>query len=138
MRCELCDVMRYLPAGYDLKQLFIGSEGTLGVISRVSLLVPRKPKSVNVAFVGVSSFESVLRLLGKARAELGEILSAVEFQDRKALELVIKHIPNARDPLSAPAPFYMLIETSGSDREHDTAVLTDTFPVVSTRQQSLY
>ncbi|XP_041343014.1 D-2-hydroxyglutarate dehydrogenase, mitochondrial isoform X1 [Pyrgilauda ruficollis] len=103
--------------GYDLKQLFIGSEGTLGVITAVSILCPQKPKAVNVAFLGCQSFAKVLETFTTCRAMLGEILSAYEFLDEKCMELVETHLK-----LSSPvadSPFYVLIETSGSNSTHD-------------------
>ncbi|NXX98941.1 D2HDH protein, partial [Centropus bengalensis] len=103
--------------GYDLKQLFIGSEGTLGVITAVSILCPQKPKAVNLAFLGCQSYPKVLETFSTCRAMLGEILSAFEFMDEKCMELVEKHLK-----LSSPvpgSPFYILIETSGSNSAHD-------------------
>eukprot|EP01104_Vermistella_antarctica_P015815 TRINITY_DN5266_c0_g1_i1.p1 TRINITY_DN5266_c0_g1~~TRINITY_DN5266_c0_g1_i1.p1 ORF type:complete len:509 (+),score=91.10 TRINITY_DN5266_c0_g1_i1:61-1587(+) len=105
--------------GYDVKQLFIGAEGTLGIVTGVSLLCPPKPKSVNVAFLACPSYEHVLKTFREAKGDLGEILSAFEFEDRHSLEVVTEHITGARDPLSSPSPFYVLIETSGSVSEHD-------------------
>ncbi|XP_063264080.1 D-2-hydroxyglutarate dehydrogenase, mitochondrial isoform X1 [Prinia subflava] len=109
--------------GYDLKQLFIGSEGTLGVITAVSILCPQKPKAVNVAFLGCQSFAKVLETFTTCRAMLGEILSAYEFMDEKCMELVEKHLK-----LSSPvadSPFYVLIETSGSNSTHDEEKLNN-------------
>jgi FAD/FMN-containing dehydrogenase len=80
--------------GYDLKQLFIGGEGTLGVVSKVSILAARKPKCQLVAMLGCASYEHVLRAMQRARSELLEIVSAIEFLDRESLELVVKHIPS--------------------------------------------
>ncbi|XP_052542167.1 D-2-hydroxyglutarate dehydrogenase, mitochondrial [Tympanuchus pallidicinctus] len=103
--------------GYDLKQLFIGSEGTLGVITAVSILCPQKPKAVNLAFLGCQDFSRVQETFTTCRAMLGEILSAFEFMDEKCMELVEKHLG-----LSKPvrgSPFYVLIETSGSNLRHD-------------------
>lgn len=105
--------------GYDLKQLFIGGEGTLGVITKVSISTPRKPKSVNLAFVGVESFEKVLDVATRARSELNEILSALEFMDAKSMELVLEHITGSKHPLSDNFPFYMIVETQGSNEQHD-------------------
>ena len=105
--------------GYDLKQLFIGSEGTLGIITKANILTPRKPASVHVAFLALDSFQAVLDVMVAARSELSDIISAIEFLDRPSLELVVKHIPGSRDPLTDPHPFYMLIETSGSRTDHD-------------------
>lgn len=110
--------------GYDMKQMFIGSEGTLGLITKVAILTPRKSKSVQVAFVGITSYEKLLQTLAKARSQLSDIISAVEFVDRHCLDMVLENIKGSRDPLSAPTPFYMLIETSGNVAEHDLAKLT--------------
>ncbi|KAM4655584.1 D-2-hydroxyglutarate dehydrogenase, mitochondrial isoform 2-T2 [Amazona ochrocephala] len=109
--------------GYDLKQLFIGSEGTLGVITAVSILCPQKPKSVNLAFLGCQSFAKVLETFATCRAMLGEILSAYEFMDEKCMELVERHLK-----LTSPvmdSPFYVLIETSGSNSTHDEEKLNN-------------
>ncbi|NXI47839.1 D2HDH protein, partial [Galbula dea] len=109
--------------GYDLKQLFIGSEGTLGFITAVSILCPQKPKAVNLAFLGCQSFAGVLETFTTCRAMLGEILSAFEFMDEKCMELVERHLK-----LSSPvtgSPFYVLIETSGSSSTHDEEKLNN-------------
>ncbi|XP_029972362.1 D-2-hydroxyglutarate dehydrogenase, mitochondrial isoform X1 [Salarias fasciatus] len=107
--------------GYDLKQLFIGSEGTLGVITAVSILCPRKPKSVNVVFLGCETFEQLLKTFQLCRGMLGEILSAYEFLDSECMKLLNTHLklPN---PISE-CPFYIVIETSGSDSSHDSQKL---------------
>ncbi|XP_034714303.1 D-2-hydroxyglutarate dehydrogenase, mitochondrial [Etheostoma cragini] len=103
--------------GYDLKQLFIGSEGTLGVITAVSILCPRKPKSVNVVFLGCETFEQLLKTFQLCRGMLGEILSAYEFLDSECMQLLNMHL-NLPNPIS-DCPFYVVIETSGSDPTHD-------------------
>jgi D-2-hydroxyglutarate dehydrogenase len=110
--------------GYDVKQLLIGAEGTLGVVTKVAILAARKPKCQSVALLGCASYTHVLQAMQKARADLQEIVSAVEFLDRGAMDLVLKHLPGARDPLPSVHPFYMLIETSGSDEGHDSEKLS--------------
>lgn len=107
--------------GYDLKQLFIGSEGTLGVVTAVSILCPRKPKSVNVVFLGCETFEQLLKTFQLCRGMLGEILSAFEFLDSECMRLLNTHLklPN---PIS-DCPFYIVIETAGSDANHDSEKL---------------
>lgn len=107
--------------GYGLPQLFIGSEGTLGVITKLTILCPPRPKAVNIAFFACSSFEHVQRTFALARQKLGEVLSAVEFCDRMAIDFVLKREAGTgvRDPLEEKFPFYVLVETSGSDGEHD-------------------
>ncbi|XP_061492621.1 D-2-hydroxyglutarate dehydrogenase, mitochondrial isoform X2 [Rhineura floridana] len=100
--------------GYDLKQLFIGSEGTLGVITAVSILCPRKPKAVNLAFLGCPGFSQVLRTFTTCKGMLGEILSAYEFMDNKCMKLVEQHLKLA-NPVA---------ETSGSNSAHDEEKLS--------------
>ncbi|PRP81410.1 hypothetical protein PROFUN_11031 [Planoprotostelium fungivorum] len=117
---DCASTLRKDNTGYDIKQLFIGSEGTLGIITKVVLLTPPKPQAVNVAFFGLRTFEDVKKLFTRTKQELGEILSAFEFVDRGSIELVVKHSKTgARDPFGDAYPFYVLIETSGSSKEHD-------------------
>lgn len=104
--------------GYDLKQLFIGSEGTLGIVTKISILCPPKPTAVNVAFLGLESFEQVQKTFVKAKKDLNEILSAFECMDNTTQDMVENHTDLTR-PLSEKYPFYVLIETSGSDKQHD-------------------
>lgn len=65
--------------GYDLKQLFIGSEGTLGVITGVSILCPPKPRAKNLAFLGLNDYKNILNAFLEAKQYLGEILSGMIF-----------------------------------------------------------
>ncbi|XP_029789345.1 D-2-hydroxyglutarate dehydrogenase, mitochondrial isoform X2 [Suricata suricatta] len=109
--------------GYDLKQLFIGSEGTLGVITAVSILCPPKPRAVNVAFLGCPGFPEVLQTFSTCKGLLGEILSAYEFMDAECMWLVRHHLCLA-SPVQE-SPFYVLIETSGSRAGHDAEKLND-------------
>lgn len=108
--------------GYDIKQLFIGSEGTIGIITGFSILCPPRPKAQNVAFLGVESYEAVMKTFIAAKSSLSEILSAFEFMDHKSQELVQKDL-KIDYPLEESYPFYVLIETSGSNKEHDDAKL---------------
>ncbi|GAA5820102.1 hypothetical protein JCM3770_003353 [Rhodotorula araucariae] len=108
--------------GYDLKQLFIGAEGTLGVVTGVSILTPRLPNAVNVAVLSVPDFKSVQTVFKETRSQLGEILSAFEFFDQEGLDMVLEHT-GARSPFETEPEggraFYVLIETSGSNKDHD-------------------
>ena len=67
--------------GYNLKQLFIGSEGTIGIITKAAILLYPKPISKTVSFFALNSYENILKLLQLAKNSLGEILSAFEFLD---------------------------------------------------------
>jgi FAD/FMN-containing dehydrogenase len=122
---NLLNSLRKDNTGYDLKQLFIGSEGSLGMITGVSLLAPVRPRAFHVAVVGVSSFEDVQKIFVSAKRDLGEILSAFEFWDRESMDLELEKLSGTRDPLSSTPPFYILIETSGSNQAHDREKLTN-------------
>ncbi|XP_012281186.1 D-2-hydroxyglutarate dehydrogenase, mitochondrial isoform X2 [Orussus abietinus] len=107
--------------GYHIKHLFIGSEGTLGIVTKVAIKCPPLPKTVNVAFLGLNSFDDVLKLYSLAKAELSEILSACELIDRRSLEVCINTL-GLQNPLAIDNDgynFYVLLETSGSNSAHD-------------------
>lgn len=108
--------------GYDLKQLFIGGEGTIGMITGVSILCPQRSKAVNVAFFGLESFEKVQKAFREAKGQLSEILSAFELMDGQSQDLV-HTVTNKKRPLEGRHPFYCLIETSGSNSVHDSEKL---------------
>ncbi|KAE8375398.1 Pkinase-domain-containing protein [Aspergillus bertholletiae] len=108
--------------GYDLKQLFIGAEGTIGIITGLSIMCPPRPKAVNVAYFGVESYEQVRQAHQEAKSHLSEILSAFELMDGRSQQLVHQSTGN-RNPLDSEYPFYCVVETSGSNGEHDMAKL---------------
>lgn len=96
--------------GFDLRNLFIGSEGALGVITAASLKLFPRPKSIATAFCGLSDPEAALKLLACARDQAGQDLTAFEILPRFGLDLVLRHIPVARDPLEQRCHWYALIE----------------------------
>jgi len=106
--------------GYDLKQLFIGSEGTLGVVTRVILRLRPLPGSQNVAFVAVADFANLTTLLGRMDAGLGGALSAFEVMWQNYYELVTSGPAPHRKPVATEAPYYVLIEALGADQADDT------------------
>ncbi len=105
--------------GYDLKQLFVGSEGTLGVITEAALAAPALPSSVHVALLTCNSYEQVVRTLEDARRELGEILSAAECWDEQCSRFVEEQFPDFAKFGPAGAKFSLLVETHGSNDGHD-------------------
>ena len=106
--------------GYDLKQLFIGSEGTLGVITRLVLRLREKPLSNNVAFAAAPSFDAIAKLLRHIDRSLGGTLSAFEVMWQSFYKLVTTAPAKGRPPISQDYPYYILIECLGTDRELDT------------------
>lgn len=104
--------------GYDLKQLFIGSEGTVGIVTGVLILCPARPSAFNVALLGVESYEAVQQVFVAARRELGEVLSAFEFMDQPSQSITKRYL-GLDHPIADEYPFYVLIETSGLNKEHD-------------------
>jgi FAD/FMN-containing dehydrogenase len=107
-------------AGYDLKQLFIGSEGTLGVITRLVLRLREKPLSTNMAFAALERFDAVAAFLKHMDRALGGTLSAFEVMWQSFYRLVTTPPAIGRPPLAQDHPFYVLVESQGADRELDT------------------
>ncbi|XP_054261644.1 D-2-hydroxyglutarate dehydrogenase, mitochondrial-like [Macrosteles quadrilineatus] len=103
--------------GYHLKHLFIGSEGTLGLVTEVAIQCPPKPQSVSLALLGVVDFDHALKTFRLARSMLSEILSSCELIDENCMQPVVNTL-GVRNPLSEH-PFYVLIEVSGSNAAHD-------------------
>ena len=119
--------------GYDLKQLLIGGEGTLGIVTAATLKLFPRPGDISVAFTAVDDPQKAVDLLGHMKTATGGALSALELVPRNALELVIKHIPGTRDPFAEPHPWYALLEVgaarSGEGRAIMETALGDTFEV---------
>jgi FAD/FMN-containing dehydrogenase len=104
--------------GYDLKDLFIGSEGTLGIITAAVLRLYPKPVERVTCMAGVNELERATAFFARANEAAGPMLTAFEILPRIGIEFVLKHAERTRDPLSAPYPWYLLFEFS-SPRESD-------------------
>src|SRR5580658_7626646 len=111
--------------GYDLKNLFIGAEGTLGIITAAVLRLVPRPRSVETAFAGITSAEAGLELLGLAQERAGNDVTSFEIMTRQGVEFVLKYGSGCRDPLAAPHPWYVLIELSSQQRQGLREVLED-------------
>jgi FAD/FMN-containing dehydrogenase len=98
--------------GYDLRDLFIGAEGTLGIVTAATLKLFPLPKGQATAVVAVKSPELALDLLGLAQSHLDARLTAFEMFSEFCLELVLKHHPDCKRPVAGPSAHYVLLECS--------------------------
>jgi D-lactate dehydrogenase (cytochrome) len=112
---RVLDVLRSLRkdnTGYDLKQLFIGAEGTLGFITAATCKLFPQPRRIVTAWVTVPSPGAAIRLYAAAREQLGDDVTAFEFANQMTLDLVVRHIPGSRAPLDQSGPWHVLMEIS--------------------------
>ena len=112
--------------GYDVKSLFIGAEGTLGIITAASLKLFPQPADTATALVGLDSPQHALDLLARLRSAAGDQLTTFELLPRRGVELTVKYVPGVANPLSQDAAWYLLVElTSPNPRQNLSTLLGD-------------
>tara|TARA_X000000950_G_scaffold92361_1_gene116269 strand:+ start:3715 stop:5124 length:1410 start_codon:yes stop_codon:yes gene_type:complete len=111
--------------GYQLRKLFCGSEGTLGIITKAILKLSPQPSQSYTALVAVKDFSGLIEFRKKLRQEVGEFLTALEFFSDVGLEMAIKNIPGILFPLQIRTPFYLLIEVESSSMNIDLNLLLE-------------
>ena len=113
--------------GYDLKQLFIGAEGTLGIVTAAAFKLFPKPGRTETALIGLRSAADAMALYGLARRACADLLSAFELMTRDGLALALDHRPDLTDPLGEACPVYVLMELAAAGPVDLSALLEGLF-----------
>jgi FAD/FMN-containing dehydrogenase len=109
--------------GYDLKQLFIGAEGTLGVVTAATLKLFARPSSTAVAIAAVDSPRQAVELLGHMKDATGGAVAAFELMPKTGLDMVLAHVPGARHPLDGDPAWTVLVELTSAEKDRAAVLM---------------